>query len=166
MKCATVRGEHEICTWLDHNQQGLNPAQFSLGESWWASKHTSVPMSLSLINKSGKIREASVLMNGNRAMLLPPFKKEKSKQFLVHIKVKPLLDGGVRYTTRLKKGRKLAERQMFIRNGEGKYSLNEMLVTIGPGDEVQATRTGKLWGEPEHLMISCSPDGEQITVSR
>lgn len=166
MKCATVRGEHEICMWLDHNRQSPNLAQFSLGESWWVSKHASVQMDPALVSKSGKIREASVLMNGRNATLLPPFKKEKNKQLLVHLKVKPLLDGGVRYSMRLEKGRKLAERQMFIRNGEGKFSLNEMLVTMGPGDEVQATRTGKLWGEAEHLTISCSQDGEEITIRR
>lgn len=123
-------------------------------------------MSPSLVNKSGRITDVSVVTYGKRVSLLPPCKKEKSKQFLVHLKVKPLLDGGVRYTMRLKMGRKLAERQMFIRNGEAKYTLNEMLITMGPGDEVQAIRTGKLWGEADKLTISCSQDGEQIVVGR
>jgi hypothetical protein len=166
MKCATVRGEHEICMWLDHDRQSANLAEFPLGESWWASKRSSVKMSPTLVSKSRKIREASVLLNGRKATLLPPFKKENSKQILVHLKVTPILDGGVRYSLRLKKGRKLAERQMYIRNGEGKLTLNEMLITMGPGDEVQATRTGKLLGEAEHLTISCSQDGEAVTVTR
>jgi len=165
MKCATVRGEHEICQWLDHKSQGGVLNKFALGETWWGSKPSSIKMDPSLPNKFGQIQEASVLITGRLAELVRPVKKDKNTQLLVHLKIHPLLDGGVRYTTSLKKGRKIAERQLIVRNGDGKYSLHEMLVTMGDGDYVQATRTGKLWGEAEQITFRCALENNQLTVN-
>lgn len=163
MKCATVRGEHDICPWLDHKSQGGKKNQFALGEEWWGSSPSSIAIDNSIANKFGQIHEASILECGRTVEMVRPFKKERKKQLLVHLKITPLLDGGVRYTTRLRKGKKIAERQLIVRTGESKYTLHEMLVTMGDGDYVQATRTGNLWGEPNEVTFKCVDD--QLTVS-
>ena len=166
MKCATVRGEQEVYPWLDHRVQDAPAGQFSLGEKWWWSRSSSIKIDQQLVTPLGRILEASLAMRGRDAELVRPFKKEKHKQIIVHFKLAPLPDGGVRYTARLKKGQKLAERQLFIRETNAKYSLHEMLVTMGPGDRVTATRTGKLWGEPEQLSISCSEVHGELRITK
>lgn len=162
MKCATVHGENEIDNWITHKNRAVEPQRLVLGEVWWWGAAVGVQLNSTIVSAHGQIRNASIKSTRHGSELVPEY-RHCNKSMLVHIKVTPFYAGGVRYTTRLKKGRKLAERRLI----NGAHQVQELLVEMGDGDYVIANRTGELNGEPADLIVrACSKSNLVSCVRR